>query len=370
MTMTSRERVWAALQRQPVDRVPIFMWYHPDTATRLARELAIAVEDLPEALGDDIRQTWVGNNAAMEGVRLTHDGETFVDDWGIEWVKEGPFNQIRRSPLADATAAAVEAYRFPAASIEALVARLDALAPASGRYFTGVDVSPCAFEMVNRLRGMEQAMIDLAADPALAARLTGAASDFAVQLAATALDRRALDWLWTGDDVGGQTGMIMSPACWREAIKPHLARVVAVGKARGVWVAYHSCGAVRPIIPDLIELGVDVLNPIQGNCPGMNPLELKKEFGRNLAFMGGVDTQGLLPTGSAAEVYRETRRLLEGMTADGGGYILAASHTVPPETPSENMFALYRAAGVTREEIQDRASALRQRQNDDGEKTG
>jgi uroporphyrinogen decarboxylase len=151
----------------------------------------------------------------------------------------------------------------------------------------------------------------------------------------------------------------MSPRSWRELIRPHLARIWAVGKRRGLWVAHHCCGAIRRIIPDLIEMGLDVLNPIQCNCPGMDPIDLKREYGRALSFMGGVDTQGLLPNGSEEEVYRATVRLVEGMTADGGGYILAASHAVPPETPMENIWAMYRAAGVSREEILDRASAIR-----------
>jgi uroporphyrinogen decarboxylase len=91
----------------------------------------------------------------------------------------------------------------------------------------------------------------------------------------------------------------------------------------------------------------------------MDPLELKRDFGEDLAFMGGVDTQELLPNGSADEVFRATRRLVQGMTNDGGGYIVAASHAIPPETPLENIFAMYAAAGVSREEIEDRAADLR-----------
>ena len=124
-------------------------------------------------------------------------------------------------------------------------------------------------------------------------------------------------------------------------------------------MAYHCCGALHPIIGDLIEIGLDVLNPVQCNCPGMDALELKREFGSRIAFMGGVDTQQLLPDGAPAEVRRATRRLLDGMTADGGGYILAASHTVSPETPDENIFAMYEVAGVTRQEIYDRAASIR-----------
>ncbi len=150
----------------------------------------------------------------------------------------------------------------------------------------------------------------------------------------------------------------MSPELWRELVKPALKRVMDIGKANGLPVAFHSCGAIRAIIPDLIEIGVDVLNPIQCNCSGMDPLELKKEFGDRLAFMGGVDTQGVLPNGTPDDVRRATARLIEGMAADGG-YILAASHTVPPETSDENIFAMYHEAGITKEEIFDRAAGIR-----------
>jgi uncharacterized membrane protein len=153
--------------------------------------------------------------------------------------------------------------------------------------------------------------------------------------------------------------MMMKPETWRKLIKPHLRRVFDVGKAKGLWVAYHCCGALRPIIGDLVEIGMDVLNPVQCNCPGMDPLELKKEFGKQLAFMGGVDTQGVLPSGTVDEVRRATAGLIEGMTADGGGFILAASHTVPPETPDENIFAMYAEAGISREEIFDCAAGIR-----------
>ena len=80
-----------------------------------------------------------------------------------------------------------------------------------------------------------------------------------------------MDWLWAGDDVASQRSLLMSPQTWRTMIKPHLARVFAVGKAHGLWVAFHCCGALRPIIADLVEMGLDVLNPIQCNCPGMDP---------------------------------------------------------------------------------------------------
>ena len=364
--MNSRQRVQAALARRPVDRVPVFMWFHPSTAERLGRLLEIPASRVGEALGNDVAMTWVNNNYAMEGIVHEHDGEGHVDAWGIRWVKQYFFNQIAGFPLQTASHTEALAYQFPRARLEELLAPMRhlaevaaAAATAARELFLGCDISPCVFEMYWRLRGMEQALLDMAEAPEFAATMLARCADFAVELGEAACRRYPLDWLWTGDDVASQGSMIMSPKTWRALVKPHLARTFAVGKAHGLWVAYHCCGALRPIIPDLVEMGLDVLNPVQGNCPGMDLLELKREFGARLAFMGGVDTQDTLPSGSVDDVRRATARLLEGMTADGGGYILAASHTIPPETPDANIFALYEVAGITREEIFDRAAAMR-----------
>ncbi len=357
--MNAKERVHAALRREPVDRVPIFMWFHPGTKNLLAALLEIPASQVDAVMGNDVRMTWVNNNYAMEGIVHEHDGESHVDFWGIRWVKEGPFNQVARFPYADATPEALRAYSFPDDHMEELLARMEPVAACSDAYFIGCDISPNVFEMYWRLRGMEQAMFDIAAEPELAAEMLGRCGDFAVRLGRAACERFPLDWLWSGDDVAGQDGLLMSPDMWRQLVKPHLGRAFDVGKEHGLWIAYHCCGALRPIISDLVEMGLHVLNPIQCNCPGMDALELKREFGRDLAFMGGVDTQHVLPHGSADDVRRATRRLIDGMTADGGGYILAASHTVPPETPMDNIFAMYAEAGLAREQIFDRAADVR-----------
>ena len=359
MSMTSKERVHAALRREPVDRVPIWMWYHPITIRRLSELLEIPSARVVEALGDDIRQTWVGGNHAMEGIVHEHEGEGHTDVWGIDWVKIGHFNQIRTNPLRGAGEESVRAYRYPHDQIEDLLTNMDPVLAEGNRYFIGCDISPCLFEMVYRVRGMDDAFLDLAESPDLARFMIKEAAEFATALAEAVCGRMPIDWLWSGDDVAGQQNLMMSPATWREMIKPHLARIMRAAKSRGIWMAHHCCGAMRPIIPDLIEIGMDVLNPVQANCPGMDPLDLKAEFGDELAFMGGIDTQELLPNGSAAEVYGATLRLIEGMTTGGGGYVLAASHSVPPETPFDNIFAMYEAAGVTRTEIFDRAADVR-----------
>jgi uroporphyrinogen decarboxylase len=359
--MTPKQRVHAALRREPVDRVPVFMWFHPQTARRLADSLDVPPEFVGAAMGDDVRMAWVNNNYAMEGIVHEREGDGHLDFWGIRWVKGGGFNQPVEFPLAGASRDNVLAYEFPEEKMDFLLRLMDPVLARKDEFFIGCDVSPCVFEMYWRLRGMEEAIIDIAADPELAREMFGRCARFALRLSQRACSELPIDLLWCGDDVAGQQTMVMSPSAWRDLIKPFMAEIFAVGKSSGLWVAHHCCGALRPIIPDLVEIGLDVLNPVQAGCPGMDPLELKREFGDRLAFMGGVDTQELLPFASAAEVRRATERLIEGMTAGGGGYILAASHTIPPETPDENIFALYEVAGIGRAEIMDRAADIRAR---------
>ncbi len=357
--MTSKERVHAALSRKPVDRVPIFIWFHLDTTRRLASLLEIPPSFVGEAMGNDIRQTWVNNNHAMEGIVHENEGDEHTDFWGIHWRRVDRFNQIAGFPLENAERDQILTYRFPYDHVEELLNQMTPVLKDATTCFIGCDISPCVFEMYFRLRGMGNALADMASDDELTREMFRRSADFSITLAGQVCKRFPLDWLWTGDDVAGQDSMMMSPSMWRDQIKPELQRIFNVGKAADLWLAHHCCGSLRPIIPDLIEMGIDVLNPIQSNCPGMDPLELKKEFGHDLAFMGGVDTVDLLPHGTVNEVRKTTARLLQGMTTDGGGYILAASHTIPPETPDENIFALFTEAGVSKEEIFDRALAIR-----------
>jgi uroporphyrinogen decarboxylase len=358
-TMTPKQRVHAALKRQPTDRIPIFMWFHPETRCILAKLFDVSPGSVDVVLGNDIRMTWVNNNYCMEGIVHDRDGQSHVDPWGIRWVKEGPYNQIAHFPLAQASPQELRDYPFPEAAKEELLSKMEPLVASADEYFIGCDVSPNVFEMYWRLRGMDQTMIDMGAEPELADEMLGRCGRFAAELAEEACRRFPLDWLWTGDDVASQRSMMISPATWRRLVKPHLQLSFDVGKRHDLPIAYHCCGALRPIIADLIEMGLDVLNPIQCNCTGMDAAELKKEFGSHLTFMGGVDTQELLPTATADEVRRVTRKLIDVMTADGGGYILAASHTIPPETPIDNIFAMYHEAGITREEAFDRAAEIR-----------
>jgi uroporphyrinogen decarboxylase len=227
-------------------------------------------------------------------------------------------------------------------------------------YFLGCDISPCAFEMYWRLRGMERALLDMIDYTDMTKTMLRRCADFAVQLGEEAFRRYPIDWLWTGDDVASQSSLMLSPRQWRQLVKPALQETFRLGQAHGVWVAYHCCGALRAILPDLVEIGLDVLNPVQANCPGMDLFQLKKEFGRRISFMGGLDTQFLLPRGTVDEVRRAVRAILDQFAGDGG-YMLAASHSIPPETPLENIFGMYAEAGLSREAIFDRAADMRAR---------
>lgn len=152
------------------------------------------------------------------------------------------------------------------------------------------------------------------------------------------------DMIWLGDDVGTQINMIMSPDIYNKHLQPRLKKVIQTIKAKNntVKVAYHSCGAISAIIPDLIEAGMDVLNPIQPKAAGMDLGRLKKEYGKDIAFFGGVDVQGVLPNGSIADVKNEVR-LRINQAAEDGGYILAPAHNIQPDTPTENIYAMYEA---------------------------
>jgi uroporphyrinogen decarboxylase len=356
--MIAKERVQKALKHEKVDRVPIYMWFHPATRKQLSSLLEIPQAYVEIAMANDVQQTWVNNNYVFEHVDL-NDDELFSDPWGIKWEKQGYFNQISNYPLENSSYKQILQYTFPTNITGALIDRMIPIIARREDYFIGCDVSPCAFAMYARLRGMENALIDIALQPSVARNMLEKCIEFASTLAQEAIDRYSLDWLWTGDDVASGKNMLFKPEFWRENIKPGLKKLFSIGKSNNLWVAYHCCGAMRNIIPDLIEIGMDVLNPIQSTCPGMNPLELKKEFGSQIAFMGGLDTQNLLPSASFKEVKRATEKLILDMTLDGGGFILAGTHTVPPETPIENIFAVYETIGIQKEEIFDNAATIR-----------
>ena len=201
------------------------------------------------------------------------------------------------------------------------------------------------FETAWALRGLERLLEDLLVAPDLAEAVLDIPFRYHLG-AARRLTSLGVDMLWLGDDVGGQTGMIMSPGTWRRFLKPRLARLISEVKAINprLVVAYHSDGKIDPIIPELIDIGLDVLNPVQPLC--MDPAGLKKKYGHNLCFWGSIDEQRTLPFGTAEDVRNEVRERLRTI-GRGGGLLLGPTHHVQLDTPMENFWSMVRTITET-----------------------
>ena len=198
------------------------------------------------------------------------------------------------------------------------------------------------FELAWQLRGMENFFAELAIDPAIPTYMMERITDIIAEVTRRLLLEAGddIDMVYFYDDIGGNQSLLISKKMWRTFVRPCHQKLIGVAKRHNKQVMYHTDGAVRPLIPDLIEMGVDVLNPIQPGAAGMEPIGLKRDFGAQLSFHGGVDIVGLLPKGSPADVREAARRLVRELGPDGG-YVMAGSHHIQCDTPLENVIALY-----------------------------
>jgi uroporphyrinogen decarboxylase len=190
-------------------------------------------------------------------------------------------------------------------------------------------------------------LIDLALNPEFAEALFWKVGEIFKGFYQAQLDAVGdyIEWVEIGDDLGGQNGPLISPKMYRELLKPIHADVIKSIKEHpsNPKVMYHSCGSIKVFIPDFIELGVDILNPIQVAAKGIVPSEIKKEFGNELCFLGGVDSQHLMPTGTPQQVSEQVKRRIQEMGV-GGGYVLAPSHNIGDDVPLENILAFFEGA--------------------------
>ncbi len=198
------------------------------------------------------------------------------------------------------------------------------------------------FETSWQLRGMEEFLIDLHADPDIPLYIMDRLTDILVENLKRVLELAGdqLDMVYFYDDVATQNSLLISKGMWRNYIRPRHTRLIETAKAYGKPVMYHCDGAIYPLIPELIDMGIDVLNPIQADARGMEPPTLKKEFGSRLSFHGGIDIIQTLPRGSTDDVTSEVQERVQILGKDGG-YILASSHHMQPDTPIENIIAMY-----------------------------
>jgi uroporphyrinogen decarboxylase len=199
------------------------------------------------------------------------------------------------------------------------------------------------FESAWQLRGMEEFLVDLASDPALPEYILDRISEVVVENTRRVLEAASelIDMVYFYDDMGAQTGLLISKNMWRKYIRPHHQRLIEMAHSFDKPVMYHSDGAIYPLLVELIDLGVDVLDPIQPNARDMAPARLKAEFGERLAFHGGIDIVETLPLKPPEEVIAEVSERVRVM-GENGGYILASSHHIQPDTPLENILAMYK----------------------------
>ena len=203
------------------------------------------------------------------------------------------------------------------------------------------------FEMHQRVRGMENAMLDPFLFPMNSDKLIGKLADLKIEFWDSLLDEigDVVDIVGEGDDYGTQQSQLIAPEQFRQYYKPHFARVLNFikGKAPNIKLLFHSCGNVRPIIPDIIEMGVDLLNPVHIRANGMEPIQLKKDFGKDIVFWGGgVDTQHVLPNGTPEQVKEDVKRNIEAL-APGGGFVFCTVHNIQAEVTPQNIMAMIEA---------------------------
>lgn len=350
--MKHRERVLMALNHEKPDRCPMQISFTPEFADRLRADLALKGQvahnphgggntyELERALDEDMLLTSVGwaNSYYQEA------GD-YIDEWGIGWTSHeyetpfgtGRYTEIASHPLADD--AAIPSYQPPDPHRPELyteAARV--IRDYQAEYWiVGVTVTTI-FETAWALRGLEQMLMDFVLDPDLADALLEIPYQYHLT-AAKKLTEMGVDMIWTGDDVGAQHAMLISPKHWRQFLKPRMAHFIAEVKAinPAVKVAYHTDGNVLPIIPELIEIGVDVLNPIQP--ASMDPAAINRQFGNQLCFWGTIDEQYSLPFGTPASVQAEVNTRLQTV-GKNGGLILGPTHHVQLDTPLENFWAM------------------------------
>jgi uroporphyrinogen decarboxylase len=340
--MTPRERVMAAVAHRTPDRLPLDYLAEPEVTAALQRQLGVADEEaLLQALGVDVRRIAV----PYFGGEVKHlpSGET-ENIWGIRRSgAHGGYTSYH--PLAHATTrAAIEAHPWPdpdAVDVEAWVERC---AAAGAHARLGGPSCRVFFDAIE-LVGLETFFTWLYDEPDLVRLLLDkvAAYNEVVMRRLFARAPGALDIIMMVSDFGTQRSLLIQPAMWRRFVRPPFERLFRCAHEHGVTVMLHSDGAIRAVLPDLIDMGLEVLNPIQVGATGMEPAGLKRDFGARLAFHGAIDVQQTLPFGTPDDVRTEVRDRFRVLGADGG-YICSCSHSLLPDVPLANIVAMYETA--------------------------
>jgi uroporphyrinogen decarboxylase len=341
--MNSRERVLTALRHEQPDRTPRDFWAEPPAWQRLFAHVGHDNKDkVLDSLGIDVRHL-----EAPAPPERAIGGGLFQNFWGERFSYQptawGPLRQDAQGALAGADSfAELEAFAWPTPDCLDR-SRLKEQCRHHERHallygFADVWQRPAL------VRGWEAMFVDMAERPEWVHFLCRTFTDFYLEdyTRAAEITGGRIDLYLVISDLGSQRGPLMSLGMFRQFVAPYLKEMIECIHRLGGKALFHSCGMVRPFIPDLIGLGVDVLDPIQPTGPEMQPEGLKRDFGERLSFHGGLDMQNLLPHASPAHVEAEARRYCE-VAGAGGGYILGPAHLFQPDVPPENILAVYRA---------------------------
>jgi uroporphyrinogen decarboxylase len=378
LPLSARERVQIALKHCEPDHVPLDLGGNQVTGIHQVayrglraalglppvdpvlcdqvQGLALPDEDLLQMLGVDTRGLFPLNSHNW-GVRDEDAGAywAYHDEWGITHHRpkdDGLYYSVVAVPLAgpEITVQDIERQSWPELGDPRRLAGLQERAEwahAAGYAVMLKDPFAGLFEMGQRIRGMSDLLMDMASNRAPAEALFDALLRLKLDFWRMALPRLGdqVDIVSVADDYGSQTSQLISPAMFRRLVKPRWATLLAEIRrlAPAAAIFFHSCGNVRPIIPDFIEIGVNILNPVHIRAAGMEPAALKRDFGRDLVFWGGgIDTQGVLPNGTPAEVRDDVQRNLAAL-APGGGYVFNTVHNIQADVPPANIIAMYEA---------------------------
>jgi uroporphyrinogen decarboxylase len=343
--MTPQERILATINRQPVDRVPVDVWLTPEVLGDLKAHLGQEDElQLYHELGVD-KIVWVFPGYGTDKFD-PNDGEG-LDPWGVPLRKvrsgKATYMEYGDPPLGDMEdPEELDNYPlWPDPDGFNYAAAREAADRARALGFATIGPWISHFEIYCHMRGMENALMDVIAEP----DFLHAALDRIDAIQSAMLERfldelgERIDLVFISDDMGTQESQLISLPAWEEFLRPRLAAWCDRIHRRGKKVLFHTDGAARPFVPGLIACGVDILNPVQHVCPGMERAALKRDFGDAVIFHGGVENQHVLPHGSVDEVRREVRACLETLGA-GGGYIPSSCHNIQAGTPPENVIAM------------------------------
>ncbi len=352
--MNSKERVITALRRTGTpDRVPVQFDLCRPLLQGFSAKYGIPVkmspsyyEDLTFRTSAKALRTAMGSDCVVVGGGLpagyshpTTDDGCIINEFGMQMRQGLYYMDVVKCPFdAISSQAEVQAFKFPdpyaPGRFETAVRDIETY---KNDYFVIGDVELTMFEMAWHMVGMEKFMVDMASHEAYIESLLDQTMKFTIGIAKQ-LAALGVDGLWFGDDFGAQNGMMISPKMWRNIFKPRFAEVFQEVRSvnPNVLVMYHCDGAISPILNDLIEIGLDVFNPVQPNVPGHEPQELKTKFGDRLSFWGAIDQQYVLPRGTAEEIEKDVAEKISILGA-GGGYMCSPAHILQADTPLESI---------------------------------